>query len=452
MKHHHRIVPISLLVVAIPIAALMAFFLLAVIFTHDEPRPDDAFLLLPNVEVADNDNAFVEMQQIENAHSFPSEPDAKLSSAVSSVSWDEAYVTSTITKHAADIVLFRQAAVKPQFQDTAFANPTSINWETAIFPDYYSYRQAAQVVALEAESRARGGDINAGLAEALDVIRFGHIMENSQGALIGYLVGSSIKQTGLTALRQIALNSTITVSQAKEAAQKLEAFRDSRSGQAITMKMEYAAYKSFQQKYSQLGPLLGSYNLSIDIVTGQTTQKNSTWGNFLDYTDLTKFYYHPNQTLQYEIKIMNNGVQNAEADCSVVDLNPPRSFPMQSPSVAWFFTPNAIGKYLISIGEVSLGGLSTKRCNESVAISATQALLGARAFTADVGHLPASLSEMVPKYLDTMPKDPYNGQALLYSAGQKLVYSVGPDRKDLGGSPASSDWQNFSNPSFTVSQ
>ncbi len=451
MNHSHRIIPISLLIVAIPIVLLAAFFLFAVIFTHDEPRPDDSLLFLPNVVVADTDNAFVEMQRIENAHSFPSEPDPRLVAAVNDYPGNEAYAATVITDHAADITLFRQAAGKFRYQDQVFASPTTIDLDTEIFPVYSSYRQVAQVAALEAESRARNGDIQGGLDEAKDVVRFGHTMENGQGALITYLVASSIKQTGLTGLRHIALNTAITTAQAKETAQKLEDYRDSRDGQANAMKMEYVAYKNFLQKNSLLGPLLGSYSISVDS-NGRTIQRNSRLGNFLDYSGLSKFYYHPNQTWRYKVEQMTDGVRNSEADCTIVDVNPPRTFPVQYPNATWIFKPNAIGKILASLGEVSLGGLSTKRCNESVAISATEATLGSRAFTAENGRLPASWSDIVPKYLDAVPKDPYNGQPLAYSADQKLVYSVGPDRKDLGGSPVSVDWQHSSNPSFALSQ
>lgn len=452
MKHHHRIIPILLLIFGIPIAALLAFFLFGIIFFPDEQKQNDSSLSLPKLEIADQYNAFTEMQQIENANSFPSEPDPKLAEAVNDFKANENYAAEIISQHTTDIALLRQAAAKPDFQDPAFSDPSTIDLDTPIIPNYSSYRQATQVVALEAESKAKTGDIEAGLNEALDVVKLSQLMENDQGPAISYLVAISIKQTGLTALRQIALNNNITAAQSKDMAQKLLSFRDSRNGQVTALKMEYAAYKSFWQKYSKLGPLLGSYNLSVNVATGQETQKDSAWGTFLDYTGLTKFYYHPNQTLRFQYEIMNNGVQNYEADCATVDLNPPLTFPKVYPNLAWFFTPNAIGKLLISDGEISLGGLSTKRCNESLAVSATEVTLASRAFAADNNRLPASLSELVPKYLDVIPQDPYNGQPLLYSAAQKLVYSVGPDRKDLGGSPVSDDWQNVSNPSFTISQ
>lgn len=61
--------------------------------------------------------------------------------------------------------------------------------------------------------------------------------------------------------------------------------------------------------------------------------------------------------------------------------------------------------------------------------------LAIRCYQLDHGRLPDALTDLVPKYLDTVPTDPYNGKPIVYrpdSAGP-MLYSVGPDRRDDGG-------------------
>jgi len=50
--------------------------------------------------------------------------------------------------------------------------------------------------------------------------------------------------------------------------------------------------------------------------------------------------------------------------------------------------------------------------------------------------IPATLTDLVPTYLDDIPEDPLTGKPLLYRAASDayIVYSVGPDGKDDGGS------------------
>ena len=45
------------------------------------------------------------------------------------------------------------------------------------------------------------------------------------------------------------------------------------------------------------------------------------------------------------------------------------------------------------------------------------------------GLWPESLAELVPEYLPEIPKDPWNGQPLLWDAASKIVYAVGADWK-----------------------
>jgi len=50
-------------------------------------------------------------------------------------------------------------------------------------------------------------------------------------------------------------------------------------------------------------------------------------------------------------------------------------------------------------------------------------------------RLPGTLDELVPQFLDAMPKDPFDGKPLRYKLLEKgyMVYSIGPDGKDDGG-------------------
>jgi hypothetical protein len=53
----------------------------------------------------------------------------------------------------------------------------------------------------------------------------------------------------------------------------------------------------------------------------------------------------------------------------------------------------------------------------------------------DQGALPSKLDELVPKYLDAIPVDPFDGHPLRLAVkdNQWIIYSVGPDGVDDGG-------------------
>jgi hypothetical protein len=63
--------------------------------------------------------------------------------------------------------------------------------------------------------------------------------------------------------------------------------------------------------------------------------------------------------------------------------------------------------------------------------------LALRCYRCDQGSAPRSLQQLLPKYLQQVPSDPFSGHPLVYQpAGTNwLLYSLGPDRVDDGGKP-----------------
>lgn len=65
------------------------------------------------------------------------------------------------------------------------------------------------------------------------------------------------------------------------------------------------------------------------------------------------------------------------------------------------------------------------------------ALVAARAYTLEQHRLPAGLADLVPGYLGSVPVDPFGDGPLKskLTADALLIYSIGPDGKDDGGTP-----------------
>lgn len=63
--------------------------------------------------------------------------------------------------------------------------------------------------------------------------------------------------------------------------------------------------------------------------------------------------------------------------------------------------------------------------------------LALRGFTAETGRPPATLDELVPNYLHSVPVDPFTEQPLIYRPQRTnwQLYSIGPNRLDEGGKP-----------------
>src|SRR3989344_3491603 len=76
-------------------------------------------------------------------------------------------------------------------------------------------------------------------------------------------------------------------------------------------------------------------------------------------------------------------------------------------------------------------------------------IIAIKAFTNENRNYPASLNELVPRYLPSIPQDPFGDKALKYSMNKKIIYSVGRDMQDTGGSTGD-DWRQMSDPTFEI--
>jgi hypothetical protein len=63
--------------------------------------------------------------------------------------------------------------------------------------------------------------------------------------------------------------------------------------------------------------------------------------------------------------------------------------------------------------------------------------LALRCYRSDNASAPPNLNQLVPKYLQQMPTDPFSSGPLVYQpqGTNWLLYSIGPDRVDDGGKP-----------------
>ena len=74
-----------------------------------------------------------------------------------------------------------------------------------------------------------------------------------------------------------------------------------------------------------------------------------------------------------------------------------------------------------------------------VDLEATRAIVAIRAFEKLKSHLPVDLDQLVPDFLDAVPRDPLDGKPLRYSPAKRIVYSIGSDLIDRGGSTDGAD-------------
>ena len=113
------------------------------------------------------------------------------------------------------------------------------------------------------------------------------------------------------------------------------------------------------------------------------------------------------------------------------------------------FSKNAIGKLFFSDIGLSLGGAIQQECLVDFATKVAQTELALKEYRIDNGSLPSTLNVLVPQFLVGVPSDPFDHKPIRYDVQKKILYSVGTDQTDLGGS-SGGNWAFMKNPTFQI--
>lgn len=205
---------------------------------------DDFGLVLPTVNLAANANCYLDENVLKKVV-LKSKilPDAEaiiwLKQLSGEDAWNQKLVDDLLEQNAWPISSFKDAMQKPRFQLPLLNDPSKVSVDSMQTVDYSLFKSITTVVALDAISRAKNGDISNGFAEALSVALYGHRMAVSQIDEMGYMVGLGIKQKGLDAFKKILDSGELPLSDVKNAAMFLSSFEDTSPSLATAFKIRY---------------------------------------------------------------------------------------------------------------------------------------------------------------------------------------------------------------------
>lgn len=433
------------------IVFFFAFPYVASIFSKDIPPPDDSDLRLSKIEIPDSQNAYFDLikltegaDDISKAKSIVSEIfDEKslgagfLSGEAYKLSYlnDQKFIDGILSKNVVALKYLDDAAEKPYYQDPITADPNNFGPNMPLRP-LNSYRSVARVGAIKAAYLAKTGKSQESLDELMKIIEIGSKMQKSQGTLINYLTGLGIKSLGLEMARHIVQSYNIPAELLISYSKKLTEFTNSETTPANAFMLQYSTDIA-----------------AVDITSSINEAYDNNEG--LKYLTKNNFYFKPNETktlfadlTRAQIKDINCLNQTEETQHL---LNKKGIIPNNDNQLIFyaklFFTENAVGKLVFSVAGVSLRTITDRACNENLSVSALQTLMAIKAYKIQKGDDPPTLASLIPDYLAEMPKDPYDDLSLKYSKDKKIIYSVGPDKKDSGGSDGD-DWTKMPDLTF----
>ncbi|MDP3994514.1 MAG: hypothetical protein Q8P91_01630 [bacterium] len=424
-------------------------------FVSDIPPIDDSDLQLQLVNIPQEENAFYDFKKIEgylNSSNYPEEVSKKVLDHLKGKVWDENFAQETLTKNGEALVVFDEA-VNKQFQDPRYADPKKV-LSNVLNPslklDPLKVLKIARLSTLRALYLAHQGKEMEALNEAVKSAEIGQKIQESQVGTLDYLLGFAMKDNGLRTIQKIVATSKLPPEMLLQDAQYIEKFKNNEEGLKTAFKLEYAlAVNAIDDTTNGISDeLKNKYSDKFDPNRFQNSLKNN-------------FVWQPNKTKAISADTIRAGINEVKKPCkqtTELEIKMPINFATSSSrlkseldKLLFLTTENLAGKsmYVALASRYNFYVQNGKRCQENFLVSATQIMLALKAYNLDTGGYPTTLDQLVPKYIPKVYEDPFDGKPIKYSPTKKIIYSIGKDRIDSGGSDGD-DWLTMPDPTFKI--
>ena len=274
------------------------------------------------------------------------------------------------------------------------------------------------------DARARLARLDGRFAEAADDLavgmRFGDLVQKDPPCLIAYLVGVAIFSSAAEFTMELARDPAVPPETLAQLAAALETIGPFDGGLVEALKAEHRmTVNVVDDLYAKRDQRTMAATLGIK------TSRRATW--FLN----APYCFKPNRTKRELAADHRHWIDNSSRFYAEMDRD--GSDP-EEPGRLAFLLPNVLGKYLLAILSPSWEKLLETKCRTDGILAGAKLAVACNRFARDKGRWPAELQEVVPGYLNEVPRDPFDGAPFRYSAENGLVWAVGTNLTDEGGS------------------
>lgn len=398
-------------VLILQVAVLWGVLLVA---SRDAPPPDEAEFRTERPEATPEDNAYTYFLEATNllveTTNLPLVSDFRMGQAPAS---DE--LRDWVAKNAECLALVKRGTEC----EICLAPP--VETIGTLTPHVNPWLHMGRVL----DARARLARLDGRFADAADDLavglRFGHLVQKDASSLITYLVGVAIFSSFADSALELARDPAVPPETLVRLAEELETVGPFAGGLAQGIKSEQ--------------------RIACHVVDGLRDQRSSVasigWSDLQDGKRLLarlqkfKYCFKPNQTKRNMSAVHRRVIANAPRIYADMVRGAPDEGEMGRFSV---LQPNVFGKYLFMILIPGFDKTLESKCGTESVLAGAKLAVACHRFERDRGRFPETLQELVPDFLGEVPRDPYDGAPFRYSAEKGLVWAVGKNLTDDGGS------------------
>ena len=318
---------------------------LSIVKGKDIPPVDDSKLQLQTINIPKEENAFYDLDKVQNLIDTKNVPEGKqlVSDYLKSDEWNQEAIKQLLADNEGVLQDFTSAAAKGKFQLPYADDPSKISNGMPVTP-LNDWREISRLSGVKAISLAKNGKNKEAIDEAFKSIIIGNSIENSQSLLITNLVGISIKDNGLDVLQKVISIIPKDSSALSEYQSKLENYQA--KGNSTPFAIEYLVCKQSWDNFGQ--------------------DSNTELGAGMKILIKNKFYFKKNLATSYCFDFFNKLAIESRKDCSEVKKVQGSIRPLEEGNlIKMYFTENLVGKHFAGLytgNEIALNNVLEQKC------------------------------------------------------------------------------------------
>lgn len=422
-------------------AILFAILILAALIyapVWDTAPPDVADLAVVRTEVPPEENAYTFFLQATNA--LRRRADGLLSQYRQGLTNDDVEVSATLATNQPVITWIRLGVERRHCQ-----LPVVGKWRPGIVTDLpiSDFLEIGRLLAAQARFERIQGRMSEATDAALLLMRYGRRLHQASGLIVEYLVASAVVSMGATQAEDLARDRQCGAADRARLIAGLEELESTGAGLANVAKGESLFIANMLWQYKTGTASQDDFVYAFE--SGLKRSLLSLLGRALCFPSYFFQYNRTHHWIVDDYRLLIAHVSSTYVDHplrdrdmapgNVVSEDSTRDTAFRRPpshETRWPFA-NALGLRFWHAQRKTLDSVVRNACRMEFHVSTTRLLLACRAYDEATGHLPETLEALVPDHLPAVPRDPFDGEPFRYSAERRLVYSVGENLADDGG-------------------
>lgn len=417
-------------IILFAIISIIVLFINAIMqITRDEKVPDISDLTISYENIPDIENSFYYFKKASELL-YWTKDENKINKNNRGDEYDKKFIRKLINKNKDVIKLIEKGTLCKKMQITGLKG-----YETEM-PYLTKWRKITILMSLESIMNYKSGYEEEAFNKAINIIKYGQKIESSIGCMISYLMGSWIKEYGLQRMRSMIPDTKVNKDKLLKYINILNKYGPDEEGIRNAFKMEFLFATKLIDKISETKKH-GIINIKQTGDEILDTFMQDSWPFYL---------FKPNKTKRMFAETFTTYINDINKYYK--DIHP--LYITYKSKIEMLLTGNNIGEIFYRLLMPSFDIFLKKKSYESFSVSGTTILIAIKCYMKDNGELPNTLNLLVPKYIDNVPNDPFGGKSMQYSKDKKIIYSVGSDLKDVGGSNAIDEYWKTEDPTFMV--